>query len=297
MRLTGLRANNPLGVMAAYGALRLLPGARLRWDGPHPELDWSGDPLAWLTEQLPGRLAAPELNLIDDPREITDTERYRALAEQMPSDWLLAYAAETAKGMRATGLLLMRDGRHRFIANARKIMQSLAKRDPGEGLREALFGPWRYQDQGLQAWGWDAAARIDACASTDAVTSAPKFGVLGAYWLAWESLPFWPMINGRTIGMTRDGWRYATCANWLDTATLRAIILGLDRLDRREQAALGLTLWSSERIPSGKFGRVLGWGVPLAARTSSERPRAGGFAERRKASESRVRDQQDRRAG
>jgi hypothetical protein len=33
MKLTALRANNPVAVMAAYGALRLLPGARLRWDG------------------------------------------------------------------------------------------------------------------------------------------------------------------------------------------------------------------------------------------------------------------------
>ncbi len=34
--------------MAACGALRLLPGARLRWDGDIPELDYQGEPIAAL---------------------------------------------------------------------------------------------------------------------------------------------------------------------------------------------------------------------------------------------------------
>ncbi|TCT20664.1 type I-G CRISPR-associated protein, Cas3-extension family [Thiobaca trueperi] len=281
MKLTALRPNNPVAVMAAYGALRLLPGATLRWDGPHPELAWDGDIVAALAARLPERLAAPELNLIDDPRQIDGAAGYRALAERMPTEWLVAYAAETADGLRPSGLRLL-GGRHQLIANARAIMDALARKPIHEKIDEALTGPWRYQDQGLQAWGWDAAARIDASASDKAVTSATKFGVLGAYWLAWESLPFWPMVNGQTLGMTRQHWTYPTCTNWLGAEGLRALILGAAALDERETAALGLTRWRSARIRSSDYGVVLGWSVPLSARTASDREKSGGFARTKK---------------
>ena len=169
MKLTALRTNNPVAVMAAYGALRLLPNARLRWDGPHPELAWEGQVIDFLAGCLQARLIAPEVTLIDDPRKIDGAQGYRKLGDQMPSEWLVAYSAETADGLRPTGLRLL-GGRHQFIANAREIMASLLKRDVRLKLREGLIGPWRYEDKGLQAWGWDAAARIDAAASAKAVT-------------------------------------------------------------------------------------------------------------------------------
>ena len=279
MKLTGLRPNNPVAVMAAYGALRLLPGAQLRWDGPHPELAWEGDVIDFLAACLPARLAAPEVTLIDDPRKIDGPAAYRSLASQMPTEWLVAYAAETAKGLRPTSLRLL-GGRHQFVANAREIMTALSKRDVRAKLEEALLGPWRYEDRDLQAWGWDAAARIDAAASVMAVTAAPKFGVLGAYWLAWESLPFWPMVNGRTVGMERHHWVYPTCAEWLGADGLRALILGAAGMDDREAAALGVTRWRSERIGSSDYGGVLGWAKPLPARTASGRGNPERFAPR-----------------
>lgn len=277
MKLTALRASNPVAVMAAYGALRLLPGAKLRWDGAHPELAWECDAIDFLAGLLPGRLTAPEVTLIDDPRKIDGAEGYRQLGSQMPSEWLVAYAAETAEGLRPTGLRLL-GGRHQFIANAREIMAALLKQDVKLKLQEGLIGPWRYEDKGLQAWGWDAGARIDAASSAKAVTSAPKFGVLGAYWLAWESLPWWPMVNGRTVAMDRQHWVYPTCAEWLGADSLRALILGAAGLDEREATALGVTRWRSERIGSSDYGGVLGWAMPLHARTASEHRTAGRFA-------------------
>jgi hypothetical protein len=277
MKLTALRANNPVAVMAAYGALRLLPGARLRWDGLSPELDWKGDVIDFLAGLLPSRLTAPEVTLIDDPRKIGGAEGYRQLGSQMPGEWLVAYAAETAEGIRPTGLRLL-GGRHQFIANAREIMTSLLKQDVRVKLQEGLIGPWRYEDKGLQAWGWDADARIDAASSAKAVTSAPKFGVLGAYWLAWESLPLWPMVNGRTVGMDRYHWAYPTCAEWLGAESLRALILGAAGLDNRETTTLGMIRWRAERIGSSDYGGVLGWAMPLPARTPSERGNMGRFA-------------------
>ena len=280
MKLTALRTNNPVAVMAAYGALRLLPNARLRWDGPHPELAWEGQVIDFLAGCLQARLIAPEVTLIDDPRKIDGAQGYRKWGDQMPSEWLVAYSAETADGLRPTGLRLL-GGRHQFIANAREIMASLLKRDVRLKLREGLIGPWRYEDKGLQAWGWDAAARIDAAASAKAVTSTPKFGVLGAYWLAWESLPFWPMVNGRTVGMGKQCWVYPTCAEWLGADSLRALILGAAGMDDREATALGVSRWRSERIGSSDYGGVLGWAMPLPARTSRVRGNTGRLASKR----------------
>ncbi|MBO3702454.1 MAG: hypothetical protein J5W83_07910 [Candidatus Accumulibacter sp.] len=285
MKLTALRPNNPVAVMAAYGALRLLPGARLRWDGPCPELEWKGDVIDHLAGCLQERFKAPEVTLIDDPRKIDGAVGYRQLSKQMPSEWLVAYAAETPEGLRPTGLRLL-GGRHQFIANAREIMAALLKEEVRLKLQEGLLGPWRYEDKGLQAWGWDAAARSDAAASAKAVTSAPKSGVLGAYWLAWESLPFWPMVNGRTVGMGRQHWIYPTSAEWLGAHELGALILGAEGLPERETKALGVTLWRAERIGSSDYGGVLGWARPVPARTSSERGNMDKFArmERRKGS-------------
>jgi len=68
MELTALRPENPVAVMAAYGALRLLPGARIRWAGSNPELHWDGDLVSALVDRLPERRAAPEVTALNDPR-------------------------------------------------------------------------------------------------------------------------------------------------------------------------------------------------------------------------------------
>lgn len=269
MRLTGLHPNNPVAVMAAYGALRLLPGARIRWSGPHPELEFGGDITTHLAEQLPERLAAPENALLDD---VIDCP---GLVGSIPDEWLMSYAGQCPPqkggggrkarmqqaGWTPTDLLLLA-GRHLFVANARKIMERLAEQDVRAKLEEALVGPWRYEDAGLQAWGWDAATRIDAASAVDEVTNAPKLGVFGAYWLAWESLPLWSMINGHTVGMSRSGWTYPTCPEWLGLEGLRSLILAEDRLGPRELRTLGVTRWHSPRLRLSDYGSVLGWAQP-----------------------------------
>lgn len=279
MKLTALRANNPVAVMAAYGVLRLLPGARLRWVDACPELDWDGDIIRTLVEALPERRRAPEATALNDPRDknIGGVSGFRQLAHAIPTEWLIAYASEGPAGIRPSGLLLM-GGRHQFIANAREIMDELATGDVEARLKESLIGPWRYADQGLQAWGWDAAARIDAAGSPKDVSGTPKFGVVGAYWLAWESLPLWPMVNQRTVSMTRTAWHYLTCAQWLDVAGLRALILGAGRMKARELDALGVTRWSSAILKPSDYGKVLGWARPEAARTQSKPRNPGRFA-------------------
>jgi hypothetical protein len=263
MKLTALRPENPVAMMAAYGALRLLPGAMLRWPGIHPELRWEGDIVATLAARLPERRLAPELTALDDPRDknIGGIEGFRALAEKIPHDWLGAYAAESPTGIVATDLLLF-GGRHQFVDAARKIMKALTGCPVAEKLTEALVGPWRYADA-AQAWGWDAAARQDSASLPMEVTAAHKPGVLGAYWLAWESLPLWPMVNGHTVGMVHERgegwhWQYPTCSEWLSWEGIKALVLGLSQLSARERRALGVKVWTAPVLSTSQYGKELG---------------------------------------
>lgn len=262
MRLTALRPENPVAMMAAYGALRLLPGAQIRWEDEHPELSWDGDILQALADRLPERMLAPEVTLLSDPRDknIGGIAGYRRLADQIPHDWLSAYAAESSEGVVATDLLLL-GGRHQFVSGAREILKGLASGDIAAKIEEALIGPWTYSDSAL-AWGWDAAIRLDASALPLEVSSAHKAGVLGAYWLAWESLPLWQMIGRRTVGMHREHrqwhWAYPTCAEWQSWQGLRALVMGLKRMPERELRSLGVRTWVAPVIGTSQFGKELG---------------------------------------
>ena len=269
LTLTGLWPNNPLAVMAAYGVLRLLPDATLSWAGAHPALACDGDPVARLAALLPERRQAPETTRFDKPDAITD---YREGAAVIPSDWLLAYAAEGAEELARTNLKLL-GGRHQFIVNAREIMTALTAQDAVARVREALLGPWHYE-RGLQAWGWDAAANIDTAASSKDGSSTPKYAALGAAWLAWESLPLWPMVNGRTLGWSK-GMRYLTTDEAVGWHELRALLLGRDALSDREREALGVREWHAPRIATSQYGGVFGWAHPVP-RTPSTGEKPGG---------------------
>ncbi len=211
LTLTALVANNPMAVMTAYGALRLLPGARLRWPGAHPELDYPGDAVADLAALVPGRKEAAEYRRYDDPRSIKD---YAEAKTELPHAWLAAFAEQKPAGkdkdpvVHETGLRLYA-GKHLLIVNAAKVLATLSKSKAGVNakIEEALFGPWRYEDRApdkkLKGWGWDPAQVNDAAVVEEDSSETPTPGVAAAYWLGWESLPLWPVIEGATIGMTR----------------------------------------------------------------------------------------------
>ncbi len=275
MRLTGLRPENPVAMMAAYGALRLLPEARLRWATGAPELDWSGDSILALAAQFPQRRAAPEVTELDDPREkgIGGDAGFIRLAAAIPHEWLSAYAAQTADGIQGTGLIAYA-GNHKFVAAARGVMDALAACDVADKVREALIGPWRYEDSHV-AFGWDATARQDSAVMPQAPNPKTKPCVLGANWLAWESLPLWQMVDGETVGVTRASkvttktWRYPTCAEWLSWDGLKALVLSVGAMSERDRRALGVCLWETAivgRSEGGEFG---------TARTVSDVQRRG----------------------
>jgi len=282
MRLTGLRPENPVAFMAAYGTLRLLRGARLRWAETHPELDYDGDAIADLVALLPARRRSPELNLVDDPREkhVKKAGGFAALAQQMPHEWLTAYCAETAGGIAHTQLRVG-PGDYTMIRAARTVISVLANTDVADRVEEALLGPWRYVDLGAGfALGWDANARQDRAvlAAEPKPRGKDKPVILAANWLAWEAIPAWQMINARTPGIEAADkkagrlkrWTYATCAEWLSWEGARALVLGWARMPTHELRATGVRVWQSEiigRAEAGEFG---------LARTLSYRETARG---------------------
>ena len=265
MQLTALRPENPVAVMAAYGLLRLLPTAQLRWAGLHPELRYDGDVIADLAAMLPARLQAPELTLMDDPREkhVLAAGGYAAIAQQMPHQWLSAYCCETADGLVGTGLIAY-GGNYTLIRAVRDVVKALADADRMDRLDEALLGPWQYRDHAGVALGWDPGARQDSAALPSKPQRRDKPTVLAANWLAWEALPAWQMVNGRTPGIepARKGkhnkrWTYPTCAEWLSWQGARALIIGRERMHQRELAAMGVRLWRTEiidRTEGGEYG-------------------------------------------
>jgi hypothetical protein len=271
MKLTALRPDNPIAWMAACGPLRLLPGARLRWTDEAPEVDFDGDVLATLAGLLPDRVASPEVQFRTKLGATMDDAAWQGI-KALPKDWTLALGTQTASGMSCTSLK-MRPGDHDMLGDTRSILGRLAKSDLQDKLAEALLGPWRYEDSDCVAWGWDAEARLDAAAIGTKAEKAPKYGVLAAYWLGWEALPVFPMINGVTVGWS-DGLTYPTWSQPLEYREVKALMIGLDRLRPTERRALGVRVWFARYLKTHASSGRLGWAAELTrSRSAGTKPR------------------------
>jgi hypothetical protein len=154
-------------------------------------------------------------------------------------------------------------------------MDALAKLDLEDRLREALLGPWRY-DTKAQAWGWDAASRDDTAAMAEAPSASKKLGVPGAYWLAWESMPLWQMVNGRTVGHGKRAWTYPTCAEWLSWDGLRALVMGREQMPQGEKQVFGVREWTAPILDTNSTGgKELGMARLSRDRSSPNRSHTG----------------------
>jgi hypothetical protein len=276
MMLTALRPENPIAWMAACGALRLLPGARLRWLDGTPELDWDGDVVAALAALPAQRLGSPELQYAHKLTAKMDELAWQEL-KHLPGEWTLALGCQTETGMRCTNLKMRPGGGYDMMRDSRVILNRLCASDVTDKLTEALVGPWRYEDDDCVAWGWDAAARIDAAGIGSKAESAPKWGVLGAYWLGWEALPLFPMLDGKTRGWSA-GLTYPTWSTSLDYQAVKALMLGVDGLRPAERKALGVRIWFADYLRTDPSSGRLGWAGEFA-RTRSDDRRQGGSRE------------------
>src|SRR5262249_32113961 len=179
LHLTGLSGNHPLGALAAFGLLRCCEemdgfrGSRLGWN-PDPdwfavlETDGPASPealVAALVARQPQRPGAPELNwaqTLKTAREeylaaVRAAEKELRQGRRAYADFLAAFACELQvddNGQVTPSAFYMTSGQQRFVKEARTLAGRLArgiklgrrKKSPDEMFREALFGPWKYED-------------------------------------------------------------------------------------------------------------------------------------------------------
>jgi hypothetical protein len=239
--LPGLVGTHPLGALAALGLLRCCEDmatvgpARLSWN---KEAGWvavlhTGHPVS--ADELVAALVArqrdlsarPELNWADNIK--TNPATFAAAAKEAVggarpdhrdfADFLAAFGCElvmTGRGDLEPTAFYMTSGQQKFLKEVRNLCGRLAsglsigrrKKGPEEAFREALLGPWRYEDP-QHSLGWDPTTERLHALRAKSPTKEASAGVAAAVWLAFEALPFFPcfLSGGRlsTRGFSRVG--------------------------------------------------------------------------------------------
>jgi hypothetical protein len=226
--LPALEGNNPLGFLAALGALDALTRggrrATLRWtdDLVSQALLAGAEDLADLVEVLDqDRLGWTRSLVLDFPGSAP-------LPDAKPGDALLRewfeHAYQSATGADADMLcsILAEGGFDRnkkakpthlhFTAGQQQFLEmvrTLASEVDEAMLSEAVCGPWAYKSA-LPSLSWDARGeRVYAIRATNP-SNDKRLGVPGADWLAFRGLIFYPVsaVNGslRTTACDRD-WK------------------------------------------------------------------------------------------
>jgi len=265
LELPALQGHTPIGFMAGAGLLRIAPvDTRLSWNPTTQTAELHGmgrdDLLAHLLQHMAGRANAPELRLADDVRKFP-VDAFRTAydqAEEPLASWLRAWWREDGKeGMTTPTNLCLTGGPQRLIKMARELAEDLdptrkkgAEKFVQAKFEEALFGPWRYEDD-CASWGWDPATFRPGALTSNAPSEMKMEGVAGAYWLAWESQPLFPCIHGAgTLGFEfrPRAWTWATWAVPLDIQAVHALMR-----QPQEARALGGTRYRSGIVMAGQI--------------------------------------------
>jgi hypothetical protein len=261
LELTAIRGNQAIGFMAAVGLIRIAPeGTRLSWNRISQCAELHGISLDDLLEHLDaymrGRADAPELHIADDVRGLS-LDQFRQLCLESPPEtieWLRSWWREEGREAKPTSLCFT-SGQQRMIRMARELAQFLDDRKGSgkarEKFLEALVGPWRYEDK-CHSWGWDAATYRSGAMTPMAPTAMATEGVAGAYWLAWESQPYFPNIIGKgSLGFEAKprAWTWMTWSEPLDRYAVKALIRR-----PREARAIGGSAYRAGVTMSGKYG-------------------------------------------
>lgn len=287
LQLEGLTGSNPLGFLAALGALdvlgRMSPAAdpRLSWTPglvPHAVLTGVDDveALAAAIDDDRQRWRGSVLLGWGDLQDVKlDPGTLRRWASALVSDGepadaalfsaLLAEGAVAGKGDSKPTHLHFTAGQQRFLMMVRELSERVTPQD----LREALHGPWTYASR-LPSLSWDARGeRIYALRGTDPA-GEKRGGVPGADWLAFLGLSFFPVVAKGTAlrttacspGWKRGRFRWPLWAPGLRPATIRSLLRDptLRRLDPEYLQARGVTqllespIRRSEQGGYGSFG-------------------------------------------
>lgn len=234
IKLTGLRADVPIGFMAAVGCLRVCErsdvfrGSKLGWERAGgsftailcPANERSADELvAVLLADVKTAAERTELKWRTKLKGLT-VEEYRDAARnaveqgRQSADWFAAFGCEVVTdrdGHVEPTPLDMTGGPQAFLAGAVELAEKLSAapkgrkaKSPERAFREALFGPWEYTDD-QHSLGWDPATIKLGAFTYQAPTRMANSGVMAAVWLAFESLPMFPCFSGGTRGFDRKG--------------------------------------------------------------------------------------------
>jgi hypothetical protein len=292
--LTGLKADVPIGAMAAFGLLRVcdtgaeLGGVRLHWrrQGANycavlsTEVEIGGDGLlSVLVNHMRGAGTRRELTWAKAIDKTLFTERAKAALatatawDHQEADWFAAFTTDLSE--RETTPFDTTAGNQGFLSMALELAHSLG---PGEGnenkdaclaaFREAMFGPWTYQDS-EHSFGWDPwTVRLGAFTGEAPERIKTKRSVRAAVWLAFESLPLFPCfcpVSGSKRLRTRAYARRNRHFSWpvwdhpLSLATLRSLLslsqITEDPPEMRELRTRGVrAVFRSERVTRTRYG-------------------------------------------
>jgi hypothetical protein len=284
IELTGLRADLPIGVMAAIGCLRVCErteefrGSKLAWargGGAFtavlvpPSSRTPEELMAALmadVKQAPERLELTWRSKLKglSPEEYRDASRGALSKGRQTADWFTAFACETARdrdGNVDATPLDMTGGPQEFLGGALELAQSLSTtpkgrkaRTPEQAYREALFGPWQYRDD-QHSLGWDPTTIKLGAFTNQAPTKMANSGVLAAVWLAIESLPLFPMFSANAVrGFQRERreWVFYWPV-WKAPLSLDAIgtFLGLNHDEMQNRGAVAV--YRSRRFYLNKY--------------------------------------------
>jgi hypothetical protein len=280
--LRGMDGANPLGFLAAIGAVRTLPGARLGWsvqagvwcpvlhvESLKTEGELCGEFARRLREEPPAvGLLGKNLTVAPEvfAQYVATCDRMLAEGERQAAEYAAAFGSEVCaeenKGrIEYTSLCFITGSGHQdFLPTACKLA-ALTKE---EGIQEALFGPWQYQGKSL-SFRWDPADAAEYALRASDPSKEGARTVWGANRLAFEALPLFPAqpTRGglRTTGMREE--RYPETFTWpvweaaLDCNVIRSL-LSLEELQREwPRRAVLQSMGISEvfRAPRIRIGR------------------------------------------
>jgi len=287
IELTGLTGSSPLGAMAAFGLLRICTNVphfdtpRLFW---RMDDDWTAVVKVKNDLTADGLVSAVETYLeqrrkgfytIDDIKMKPDEFRSTAVRiiesacqnNRLDADYWAAFGSEIvvdrSQGRVKPTEFHMSSGQQGFLNKIRNTLKSIRKED----IREALFGPWKYDGEHESAMGWDPVTfRAHAFRKMEPSKDKSLLCEAAAEWLGFESLPLFPtaVSAGRllTTGFSENKFVWVVWEKPISLDTLRTILasseFGGDERNPQKLRIRGISaVYGSTRLGFGKGYAIL----------------------------------------
>jgi hypothetical protein len=291
LRLNGLNGSNPLAFLATLGAFRSFVEAcpekevRLSWapsgnswsamlHSPEPLIE--DEMVTLLHRHLATHADHPAFTVADNLKMPAD--QFRAYASAAVDAWMDASDVawvEFAAAFGSDGVTdddrMIEDTAFRTMSGAGhqhflKFINELARNTSAEQLREAIFGPWRYQDVGF-SMRWDPEDDRRYALRWFNPSGDAARTVRGANRLAIEGLRLFPTVpTSSHLATTAFSGRKANNTFWtwpiwetpISLDTCRSLLAHAELANPQPSAelcrAIGMVgILKSQRITTGKF--------------------------------------------